>query len=88
MKFVTDDYLSVDVGIEIAIKFGFGSRHIDDNGKEHFHGFEQDKVDEIINFGAKKNYFKIHLELGEWYYHPTKEGLSLLSSNNIERNES
>ncbi len=42
------------------------------------HAWDYEKSDEYLSEAIKEGYFKLHLELGEFYYHPTVAGLELL----------
>lgn len=80
MIFVTDDITTIDVVKQFAIQNNMMSVCIHE-GIEMFH-FEDKDVPRIIAMGIDQGYLRVHLELGEWYYHPTAKGLALLDSKN------
>ena len=83
LKYITDDKICLDIGIEIGKRFFKLEVHEGDDDCVCYNEFTQEKADEIIQFGLKYGYFKCHYELGELYYHATKAGLALLDSRGI-----
>lgn len=77
-SFVTDDRTSIDVAVEFGIKNKLMEKCYQ-HGGEHYH-FEDADVPKMINMAIKEGLLKLHLELGEWYYHPTQKGLNFLDS--------
>lgn len=75
-KYVTDDPYTSQVIIQFAVNRGM-MQIVTKDGKTQY-DFDETKVDEIIERGIREGFFKVHLELGEWYYHPTFSGLALL----------
>lgn len=76
----TDDPVCSDIGIQIGLNEGIFFTCDDPRHEDSFHGVNQRSVNEIINIGIEEGYFKVHLELNEWYYHSTQKGLDLLDS--------
>lgn len=76
--FVTDDIDALEVVKEFATRNNLMTTCIHE-GVEIYH-FEDKDVPRIIAMGIDQGYFRLHLELGEWYYHTTTKGLALLDS--------
>ena len=74
-EYVTDDPYTTEVIIRYSMKRKFMNTEII-NGKSEYN-FHKDPT-EIIECGIREGFFKVHLELGEWYYHPTASGIALL----------
>lgn len=82
LNFVTEDRLTVEVGLELGIKLGLITK--DENDK--FVCCHHD-IDRVIQYGVKNGFFKPHFEFGEPYYHTTQAGIDLLDSRIQDQNE-
>lgn len=79
--YITDDPHSMLVIIEYGKLKGWmkqiACRNPECSEKIHY-DFDETKSLQRIAEGIADGYFKLHVELGEWYYHPTDAGLELL----------
>jgi len=74
--YVSDDPETVLVMIQYGLKKGWLKRC---PCKDEVHyDFDETRQDEFIANAIHEGYFQLHMELGEWYYHPTSAGLELL----------
>lgn len=79
--YVSDDPATMQVIVAVGLKTGwmrkFECGDPDCETKIHY-SWDIQRSDEHLNQAIKDGYFKLHLELGEFYYHPTVAGLELL----------
>lgn len=74
-NYVTDDPHSLGV----ILQYCRDRNWVDEtpvNGCEHYEFAYP--ANEILEKMIKEGYLKLHLELGEYYYHPTDEGMEIL----------
>ncbi len=79
--YVSDDPTVPHVIIAVGLKCGWIREFecFDPDCKIRIHHlWDYDRSDEYLKNAITDGYFRLHLELGEFYYHPTVAGLELL----------
>lgn len=82
--YVSDDHQTIEVIVAYCMQKGWMVHHDCPDHPEGHYEWDYESSEKYIKQGIDEGIFKLHLELGEFYYHATVAGLELLKCKSCE----